>query len=337
MVLVVNTGGCGIGLRTESDPAVFFRVENRTQYAVRGSRLAYWTTGPDDALPHELHVYDAMTRADRAVFTLTDERAGSAGFMVWSSDGEGLAIAVHNKESAYEGRLSPGAPTSSSWRLIDLATGRARTIGTISGAWLVPVSWDRSSGVATATETGRDGPSAPVRRVYEFSGAANAMQELPLPAPLEPLSIVADPGAQFALGIENTRCGALPCRVLWRWRLTNVRGASDRVTPALLLHAAFRPGSADVYVLLRTAGTGPAPFRIEDWGSQASPVFARVVLSDAPDWFFFRTDGGAMITLKSSLDDQRARVVDANGATLSEFAYSVSNLPMAALSADTRR
>jgi len=216
MVLVVNTGGHGIGLRTESDPAVFFRVENRTQYAVRGSRLAYWTTGPDDALPHELHVYDAMTRADRAVFTLTDERAGSAGFMVWSSDGEGLAIAVHNKESAYEGRLSPGAPTSSSWRLIDLATGRARTIGTISGAWLVPLSWDRSSGVATATETGRDGPSAPVRREYEFSGAANAMQELPLPAPLEPLSIVADPGAQFAIGIENTRCGALPCRVLWR-------------------------------------------------------------------------------------------------------------------------
>ena len=66
-------------------------------------------------------------------------------------------------------------------------------------------------------------------------------------------------------------------------------------------------------------------------------MFARVVLSDAPDWFFFRTDGGAMITLKSSLDDQRARVVDANGATVSEFAYSVSDLPMAALSADTRR
>lgn len=339
-LLVVNTGGHGIGIRTEADPTVFFRVENRTQYAVRGSQLAYWKTGPDDALPHELHVYDATARSDRAVLTLTEERAGAAGFMVWSSDGQGLAIAVHNKESAFEGRFSPARPTSSSWRLVDLTTGRSRTIGVISGAWLVPVSWDRSAGIATATELERDSSGSPVRAFYEFSEAAMAMQQLPLPAPLEPLSIVADPAAQVAIGIENRQCGELACRVLWHWRLTDVYGASSRVTPELLVYAAFRPGTADVYVLLRKERTESAPYRIEDWGSsEATPVPPRIVISTAPDFFFFRTDGSALIALNSALDDKRARIVEPTGATLSEFAFSISNFPMAALggSAPTAR
>jgi len=170
-VLLVNLGGGGIGLRTEADETPFFRVDNRTQYAISSTRLAYWKTGVDDALPHELHIYDVSTRRDRTVLTLTDERAGTAGFMAWSVDGQGLAIATHTKESAYEGRLGPAVPSNSSWRLIDLTTGSSRVIGSISGAWLIPLSWDRSSGIATATEKGRDGPSASVRRFYEFSSS----------------------------------------------------------------------------------------------------------------------------------------------------------------------
>ena len=61
--LVVDLGGHGIGVRTETSANLIFRVDNRTQFAVSAKgQLAYWKTGEDDALPHELHVFDFATR-----------------------------------------------------------------------------------------------------------------------------------------------------------------------------------------------------------------------------------------------------------------------------------
>ncbi len=59
MVLVVNTGGHGIGLRTESDPAVFFRVdiERSTPSGAAGSRIGR----PDPTTPFHTS-FMSMTR-----------------------------------------------------------------------------------------------------------------------------------------------------------------------------------------------------------------------------------------------------------------------------------
>lgn len=323
--LVVDLGGHGIGLRTEADPTPYFRVDNRTKYAVsQDGRLASWRTGPDDALPHELHVYDTRTRSDRTVLTLHDERAGAAGFLVWSTDGQGIALAVHDARSVFEGRNAPAPPTTSSLRLLDVASGQQRSAGSIQGAWLVPLSWDRESGLVAATEVGRAAPTGRTpdngARLYAYSDSARTFLEVAAPSRIDPLSIHVDSASDWALALERTACADPPCPVvLWTWPLRDPYVAQKH-TVGVALMAAFRPGTRDVFALVRI---NKALLRIVDLGTFGAAAPREVLaLSKTPGTFLFRQDGGAIVVPNPDPNSRTGSVVDPEN--------RVSALPMVA-------
>ncbi len=317
-LLVVDLGGQGIGLRTETDTVPFFRASGRAMlsYAVSADgRLAYWKTGLDDAPPHELHVYDPRTQTDRTVLTLTNERGGNAGFMVWSTDGTGLALSTSDANAAFEGPRAPHRPSISSWQLLDVATGASRTVATISDAWFVPVSWDRRTDVATATETGRDGPGQPTRRFYVFDQgrSKDTATAVLLPAAMDPWSVRTDAAARNALGLAPGVCGQAQCATLWTWpiedpTLAGRHGPTDRYTQA----AMFRPGTTNIFVLVRCVcdRTLSAPdITVEDWGTLGAAT-PRVVAHQAIGRVLFRTDGSALVVSPVDPNDRSGWLVD---------------------------
>jgi len=328
--LVVNLGGHGIGVRTEAAVAPFFKGTSRTQYAVSpNGKLAYWKTGADDALPHELHVYDTTTRTDRTLLTLTDERGGSSGFMAWSTDGTGIALGTSDAASAFEGRLAPARPKLATWSLLDVASGARRKVATISDAWFTPVSWDRATDTATAGEIGRDGSSsAPTRLFYvwEPTRAKDKATVSLLPAAIEPLTIHADSAAGYAVGLEPYGTGQFTGRNIWTWPLRDPTVALPRKIPGrLILQAEFRPGTTNVYALMRDnvpPSPAPGPPAIVDLGPLAA-TGAREVYSTVHggDYFFFRSDGTAIIVgVSTGLSDRRGAIVDPDSGASVAFA-----------------
>jgi len=316
--LVVNLGGHGIGIRTEAAPAPFFKGTSRTQYAVSpNGKLAYWKTGADDALPHELHVYDTATRTDRTLLTLTDERGGSSGFMVWSTDGTGIAFGTSDPRSAFEGRLAPARPTLATWWLLDVGSGLRRKVATISDAWFRPVSWDRLTDTATASEVGRDPTNAPTRLFYVWDPQnvpAKASLKL-LPVAIDPLTIWADGAASSAVGLEPYGAPGFTGQNIWTWPLRDPTVALPRKIPGrLVLQALFRPGTTNVYALMRdnVAPSSPGPPAIVDLGPLAGAGAREVYRTlNGGDYVFFRSDGSAMVVgVSSDLRDRRGAFVD---------------------------
>jgi hypothetical protein len=317
---VVNLGGHGIGIRTEADAAPYFQVTSRTllSYAVSpDGKLAYWQTGPDDALPHALHVYDPATRTDRTVLTLTDERGGSSGFMVWSTDGGGLAIGTSDVGSAFEGQRAPSRPTVATWSLLDLSSGARRKISTISGAWVMPVSWDRQTDIATATEYGRDGPSTPTRLFYVWNPqrAIGKATQFVLPAAIEPFTARADSEAKYVAATESLQCAPSLCQSVWIWSVTDPATASvRRVAGHTLAAPAFRPGTSDLFAAMAPlCCTTPPPTErptIVELGPPGSST-PRTVYPYSPGDanFFFRSDGGAIVVNNGDLNNRKGITV----------------------------
>ena len=317
---VVNLGGHGIGIRTEADAVPYFQVTSRTllSYAVSADgKLAYWQTGPDDALPHALHVYDPATRADRTVLTLTDERGGSSGFMVWSTDGGGLAIGTSDVGSAFEGQRAPSRPTVATWSLLDVASGARRKISTISGAWVVPVSWDRQTDIATAIESGRDGPSTPTRLFYVWNPkrAAGKASQFVLPAAIDPYSVHADSAATYIVGVERLPCAPSTCQSVWTWPAVEPTAAIARTIPGHTLGlATFRPGTTDLFAVMSPlCCTTPPPTErptIVELGPPASSTL-RIVYTYSPGDanFFFRSDGTTIVVNNGDLNNRKGITV----------------------------
>jgi hypothetical protein len=324
-MLLVNLGGHGIGIRTETDTAPFFTVLNRTLSSLAvgpNGTLAYWKTGEDDALPHELHVYDTTTRTDRTLLTLTDERGGSGGFMIWSSDGAGIAFGTADPGSAFEGRSAPAAPRVATWSLLDVASGARRKIATISGAWIKPVSWDRATDVATAVEFGRDARDSATRLFYVFdpARARGKATQLLLPAAIDPWTVYADGAAQSAVGLEPYGTATPTGRNIWTWPLGDPGAAAVRtISGHLVSQAAFRPGTNDVFVLTGSLGAvatpAPDPPVIQDLGPLARGGTRDVYRMPTPagGYFFFRSDGSAIVVGSAAMNDRRGAVVDPGG------------------------
>jgi hypothetical protein len=326
---VVNLGGHGVGIRTEADAAPYFQVISSTllSYAVSpDGKLAYWQTGTDDALPHALHVYDPASRTDRTVLTLTDERGGSGGFMVWSTDGGGLAIGTSDVGSALEGQRAPSRPKVATWSLLDLASGSRRKVATISDAWVMPVSWNRQTDIATATEYGRDGPSTPTRLFYVWNPqrAVGKATQFVLPAAIEPFTARADSEAKYVVAIESLQCAPSLCQSVWMWPATDPTAASARRIAGHTVGApAFRPGTTDLFARIGPlCCTTPAPSErptIVELGPPGASTLRTVYTYSAGDSnFFFRSDGGAIIVNNGDLNNRRGiTVVDpATGTTI---------------------
>jgi len=234
--------------------------------------------------------------------------------MAWSTDGTGLAISVSDADSAFEGPRGPRVPKSSSLRLLDVATGALRAVGTISGAWLVPLSWNRADQFATAAEYGRDGPSTPSRSIYlldEQRGSTLALAQLP--AAMEPFTLRMDSAGRVALGLESRPCGQFRCMTLWTWSVPDPAHAeSHGPTDRSVRSAAFRPGSNRIFTVVNDAPTATAPPAnpsIEDWGPLGA-ARPRVLGTQPRGHFFFRSDGSAIVIGSIDMNDRRGTLLD---------------------------
>lgn len=165
------------------------------------------------------------------------------GPIVWSSDGTGLLYAVQSAE------LFPGAgggPRSAALESFDLSTPQAppatnSELRLTSGAWFVPLSWDKAGSFATALVTGEGG----LGRSYVTWDRRAGQSSVKLTQ--FPWSVIADtvqasPDAKRLLAID------LSANVLRIWPAEDIAAAGMiGVGTAKISDARWRPGTrADV-------------------------------------------------------------------------------------------
>jgi len=302
---LVSRNADEIGARSEQSDAPLRTFHTRT-YAVSpdGRSVAYWQTGADDALPHVLHVLDLPSGSDKTVLTLDSERAGAAGWMVWASNGSSLAFAVHSADSAFEGRLAPRVPAASSVRILDLGSGTTREAMHATNQWLAPMAWNPAKNQVVAIGRGSDDQLLGylVRDLNEPSARA-----LPLPVGISAASVVADWSGDRVLGIARSACPIGTCGAVWVWPATEpsapARASSSDVNA---LSALFRPGSNEVYAIVRDASNASA---IQRW-SEAGGAPAQIARMPALGRLLFRVDGSALIATQTDLNRSVAYLID---------------------------
>jgi hypothetical protein len=243
---------------------------------------------------------------------------------VWSTDGSGIAFGTSDTGSAFEGRLSPSRPKLATWSLLDVGSGVRRKIATISGAWFMPVSWDRATDAASAIEYGRDGPSTTSRLFYVWDpqhvpGKASLKQ---LPASIEPFSVHSDTSAHAVLGLEPYQCGQSTCRNLWIWDPTDPTAAVTRRIPGRVLNSAtFRPGSLSIFAMLGRLIGDDGPTALVELGPPSSSML-REVYTPLRSSFVFRADGSAIVLGSYNFTDGRGLIVDPDTGASTSFTVS---------------
>src|SRR5206468_6979635 len=111
------------GLRLESDPSPFARIQARSvSISPDGRRLAYWHVPPDgDDTLGELRSVDLTTGVEST--TLLSSAPDRAGGIAWRSDGSALVVATASASLAFGGIDPPPAYTRV--HILDLAAGKA--------------------------------------------------------------------------------------------------------------------------------------------------------------------------------------------------------------------
>lgn len=314
-LLVASTGN-EIEARSEVSGTVLRTFEART-YAISpdGRKVAYWRTGPDDALPHDLHVLDLVTRVDRVVVSLATERAGSAGWMVWSADSSTLAFAAHSADSAFEGRLAPHLPSSSVVRILELGTGKSRAVIRTNAGWLMPVAWNATAGQLVAVVRGT---SDHVSQYLVRDLAESEPRTYALPLAVAATSLRSDDGGRRIVGVARSSCPIGTCGTAWVWPAADP-AAAIRVTASDVsaASAVFRPHSDEVYAIVRDDAGASV---IQRWSPSARP--AQVARLPALGRLLFRPDGSALIATQTDLNSPTAYLIDPSSGQFRRIAVS---------------
>jgi hypothetical protein len=154
--LVTNDGyAFPSGLRLESDPSPFARIQARTaSVSPDGRRIAYWHVPSASAdTAGELRTIDLTTGLESA--TLLTSAPDSAGGIAWRSDGSALVAATSSRSLAYGGIDPPPAYTRV--RTIDLAAGQARELARLDGSRFYPIAWSAETKIVVGVDSGEGG------------------------------------------------------------------------------------------------------------------------------------------------------------------------------------
>jgi len=143
------------GLRLESDPSPFARIQARSvSISPDGRRLAYWHVPPggDDTLG-ELRTVDLTTGVEST--TLLSSAPDRAGGIAWRSDGSAVVVATASALLAFGGIDPPPAYTRV--HTIDLTAGKARELARLDGARFQPIAWSAETKVVVGVDSGEGG------------------------------------------------------------------------------------------------------------------------------------------------------------------------------------
>jgi hypothetical protein len=319
---IINVGGLMTAVRAENEATARLRIENRFPLAVTpdGRRIAYWTTAAGGALPHQLHVFDIPTGKDGVLVTLQTGRGADSGFLVWSSDGTGIAFAVADPDALYVGQFSPRLPQTSTIEVVDAQQPGlpTRQVLQVSGSWLRPVLWERTSGLLIAVDEqpqdalGQRAVGA-IYTVHERSGVVT--KETPRIG-VDATTVVASPL------LDRIAATAVTHDAIVTWPV---------VAAASMQALALAPGEQTREVQFASMGTLLVGIghRVEAWAGDGS---RRVLVTDADARFFVRVDGSAMFVPSADPNKPQLRIIDLQSG--STATVSVSDAPISSLRVD---
>ena len=255
-----------------------------------GRRFAYWQTPAGPARRLWLLDTSAPTQP-RSLLTLPDDET-AVTFIVWSSDGTGLLIAVNGLAPARQGEGPPvEAPPYATLRQIDVATGSVWEIARNKGSWFGPVAWDRARGVSTAISIGPGG----LVGGYGVLRDGVAPVWAPLPAETSAVFVRAAPDASRVL-----MRGFPEHRAVYVWPLTEGTTVTtlEAVGDEYVAVAIWR-NAREIVVSLSRTREGREGERLEVW-PLGGP--RRVLLRERHRLDVVRPDGTAAITDKGVID-----------------------------------
>jgi hypothetical protein len=154
---LVTQDGLGFpsGLRLESDPSPFARIQGRSPaVSPDGRRIAYWHVPPaSDDTAGELRTLDLVTGVESATqLTSAPERAGG---IAWRSDGSALVVATASASLAFGGIDPPPAYTRV--RTIDLASKQLHELARLDASRFFPVAWSAETRIVVGVDSGEGG------------------------------------------------------------------------------------------------------------------------------------------------------------------------------------
>jgi hypothetical protein len=143
------------GLRLESDPSPFARIQGRSiSISPDGRRAAYWHVPPtSDDTAGELRTLDLTTGVEST--TLLTSAPDGAGGIAWRSDGSALVVATASTSLAFGGIDPPPAYTLV--RTIDLATGQVGELARLDGSRFHPIAWSAETKIVVGVDSGEGG------------------------------------------------------------------------------------------------------------------------------------------------------------------------------------
>ena len=251
-----------------------------------GRHIALWRTGTQRNNPQELYIVDVVGGAERMLTGLPAAAAG--GPIVWANDDSGLLWEVHSTE--YFAGIGGGPKFSrlESKELSDSAFPPGSTHSELmlnSGAWFVPLAWDKSGAMASALITGEGGMTGQYvtwdRRAPQ--AGQSAVKRASMQWPSTAFSVRASHDGKLMLAID------IAANALRVWPTGDI-GGSTLVRPAsgMLTDARWRSGTArdiawvaGTNVELFTYGTSAvgtiyrgqsAPF-IQGWRADGSAIY----------------------------------------------------------------
>lgn len=277
-------GPIGWKVRRESDPAALYTLHTGSAGDLRvspdGRRIAYWSAT-------QLRVLDiAPTSRPRTLATVT-ATGEYPGYLVWSSDGTGLAFGVIGGGGGH----ADAPPGYTALRVVNIAGGGLREIVRITNADVHPLTWDRRAHLIAAQNSSANGTN----NFYTVT-EDGTLKRVPVTSQIYFPQASDNAQLVFAQNLVDTPPPFGSTTLLRVWPANSFTGSVDLRSAGgeNILAAQWRPGSTEIAVLfanrveLWTTGGTPRALKLPAFPAKPAKALLRFGMR-------FRTDGSAVI------------------------------------------
>jgi hypothetical protein len=327
------------GLRLESDPSPFGRIQGRSaSVSPDGRRIAYWHVPPaSEDTAGELRTLDLTTGVESV--TLLASAPDRAGGIAWRSDGSALVVATASRSLAFGGIDPP--PSYTRVHTIDLAGGQARELARLDASRFYPIAWSAETKIVVGVDNGEGG----IHQIHRIREDGTRIAGGPIDVGYQRYDATRDGRTLLGIAYRGEGDHIYTTAQLIAADSPVGVGTRELVDDPYIIDARFLPTN-EVAVLVR-AGT-PRHYGLEVWPAGLAGQGRRIWTSpdEAPfanGDLFARVDGravylrGAEATgrpspwLRIDLDTGSATELPAAAEPLSGLSFYVSDAAMAKL------
>jgi hypothetical protein len=327
------------GLRLESDPSPFGRIQGRSvSVSPDGRRIAYWHVSPgSDDTAGELRTLDLTSGVESV--TLLTSAPDRAGGIAWRSDGSALVVATASRSLAFGGIDPP--PAFTRVRTIDLAAGQARDLARLDASRFDPIAWSAETKIVVGVDSGEGG----IHQIFRIREDGTRIAGGPIDTGYQRLDASHDGRILLGIAVRGEGNRVYSTAQLIAADSPIGIGAREVVDDPYIIDARFLPTN-EVAVLVR-AGT-PQRYGLEVWPAGLAGQGRRIWTSPnaapyANGDLFARVDGRAVYLrgaegnggpspwLRIDLDTGSATELPTAAEPLSGLSFYVTDAAMAKL------